>query len=271
MVPLKLSMPKVPVLDTVMVPALLMVPPSLKMPMPPVFDIVMMPLAELLMVPPELLVIPKNWEFDTVMLPVAELLMVPPELLKMPLPPPEFDAVRVPELLMVPSLLIVPVLVNVPVDVISMVPVALFVSVLVLVTRPFMITVLVDSLVREPVAPIISSEPISTVSVPVVSVKGISSVTDTPPSIMIVSEPVGSMLLLQLDESDHAPVAPLTQTPFGRTLIIRASRATPSKLFPSPPKPTTKSIVSPLFNDEIVAKLVKSAFPRNIGHLSRNQ
>ena len=113
--------------------------------------------------------------------------------------------------MMVPSLLIVPVLVNEPVDVISMVPVALFVRVLVLVTRPFMITVFEESLMREPVAPIISAEPLSTVSVPVVSVNGISSVTVTAPSMMISSEPVGSMPLLQLDESDHNTVAPPTQ------------------------------------------------------------
>jgi len=61
-----------------------------------------------------------------------------------------------PELVMVPELLIVPV------DVISMVPVALFVRVspLLTVRTPFMVTVFVESLVKEPLVPIISSEPL---------------------------------------------------------------------------------------------------------------
>jgi len=63
--------------------------------------------------------------------------------------------VMVPELLTVPSLLILPV------DDISMVPVALFVRVspLLIVRIPFMVTVFVESLVKEPPLPIISSEP----------------------------------------------------------------------------------------------------------------
>jgi len=55
------------------------------------------------------------------------------------------------------------------------------------------------------------------VSVPVVSVNGIFSITLTFPSMMILSEPVGSMLLLQLDESDQTPVVSPTQIPFKRT------------------------------------------------------
>ena len=43
------------------------------------------------------------------------------------------------------------------------------------------------------------------VSVPVVSVNGIFSITVTFPSMVILSEPVGRTLLLQLNESDHAP------------------------------------------------------------------
>jgi len=56
------------------------------------------------------------------------------------------------------------------------------------------------------------------VSVPVVSVNGIFSITLTDPSMMILSEPVGSMPLLQLNDSDHTPTgAPPTQRPFERT------------------------------------------------------
>jgi len=51
------------------------------------------------------------------------------------------------------------------------------------------------------------------VSVPVVSVNGISSVTVTFPSMVISSEPVGSTPLLQFDASDQTPVVPPTQTP----------------------------------------------------------
>jgi len=76
-----------------------------------------------------------------------------------------------------------------------------------------MVTVLVDSLVREPLVSIISSEPFSIVKVPVVSVKEISNVTVIFPSMMISSEPVGRVSLLQLDGSDHTPVAPPTQPP----------------------------------------------------------
>jgi len=66
----------------------------------------------------------------------------------------------------------VPLLSKVPVEVMIMVPVALFVRVspLLTVSSPLMVTVFVESLVREPPMPIISSEPFSTVSVPVVSV-----------------------------------------------------------------------------------------------------
>jgi len=74
-----------------------------------------------------------------------------------------------------------------------------------------MVTVFVESLVREPPLPIISSEPFSIVSVPVVSVNGVSNVTITFPSRIISSEPVGSMPLLQFDASDQTPVAPPTQ------------------------------------------------------------
>ena len=70
-----------------------------------------------------------------------------------------------------------------------------------------MVTVFVESLVREPPVPIISSESFSIVRVPVESVKAISSVTDTLPSIMIVSTPVGEVGL-QLAGSDHNPEAP---------------------------------------------------------------
>jgi len=50
----------------------------------------------------------------------------------------------------------------------------------------------------------------------VVSVNGIFSVTVTVPSMMISSEPVGRISLLQLFRSDHAPVGPPTQTPFAK-------------------------------------------------------
>jgi len=71
-----------------------------------------------------------------------------------------------------------------------------------------MVIVLVDSLVREPPVPIISSEPFSIVSVPVVSVNEISSVTVTDPSMTIVLEPVGSTSSLQLSGSDQTSAAP---------------------------------------------------------------
>jgi len=63
------------------------------------------------------------------------------------------------------------------------------------------------------------------ISVPVVSMKGISSVTITFPSMIISSEPVG-MPLLQLFRSDHTPVEPPTQ-PFAtvkETVSISALR-----------------------------------------------
>jgi len=81
------------------------------------------------------------------------------------------------------------------------------------VTSPSIVTVFVDSLVRKPPVPIISSEPLSIVKVPVVSVKEISSVTVTDPSMMISSEPVGSVSLLQLRGSDQFnPPPPLLST-----------------------------------------------------------
>jgi len=55
------------------------------------------------------------------------------------------------------------------------------------------------------------------VSVPVISVNGIFSITLTAPSMVISSELVGTMLLLQLFRSDHTPTAPPTQIPFERT------------------------------------------------------
>jgi len=81
-----------------------------------------------------------------------------------------------------------------------------------------MVIVFVESLVKEPLVPIISSEPFSIVSVPVVSVNGVSSVTITFPSMIISSEPVGRASLLQFDASDQTPVAPPSQTPLGQTL-----------------------------------------------------
>jgi len=53
------------------------------------------------------------------------------------------------------------------------------------------------------------------VSVPVVSVNGIFSETITFPSMMISSEPVGTISLLQLFRSDHTPIEPPTQIPLG--------------------------------------------------------
>jgi len=72
-----------------------------------------------------------------------------------------------------------------------------------------MVIVFVDSLVREPLAPtIISSEPFSIVKVPVVSVNGIFSETVTDPSMIILSEPIGSTSSLQLSGSDQTSAAP---------------------------------------------------------------
>ena len=63
------------------------------------------------------------------------------------------------------------------------------------------------------------------VSVPVVSVNGISSVTITFPSMTILSEPVGSTSLLQLNRSDHTPPGPPSQIPLGSTgSILKSSK-----------------------------------------------
>ena len=114
---------------------------------------------------------------------------------------------------MVPALLIIPLLTKLPVEVMSMVPVALFVRVwpLLTVTSPLMVTVFVDPLVREPPVPIISLEPSSIVKVPVVSVKSISSVTVTAPSMIMVSSPAGVTPSLQFKPSDQSPVIPPIQ------------------------------------------------------------
>jgi len=61
------------------------------------------------------------------------------------------------------------------------------------------------------------------VSVPVVSVNGISSVTVTFPSMMISSEPVGTISLLQLDESDQTPVVSPTQIPLATSAGVTST------------------------------------------------
>ena len=133
--------------------------------------------------------------------------------------------IRVPLFVMVPKFSTVPLLVNVPVEVISMVPVALFVSVwpLLTVTSPFMVTVFVESLVSEPPVPIISSEPFSIVKVPVESVKEISSVTVTAPSIMMVSEPIGRVSKFQLSGSDQMSTRPPPSQILGDTVTSTVS------------------------------------------------
>ncbi len=89
-----------------------------------------------------------------------------------------------------------------------------------------MVTVLVDSLVREPPMPIISSDPLSIVSVPVVSVNETSSVTVAAPSMIMVSEPVGSVSSLQFVGLDQRPSpASPSQIPFGsRGSILKSSK-----------------------------------------------
>ena len=85
-----------------------------------------------------------------------------------------------------------------------------------MVSSPFIVIVFEELLVKEPGLSIISSEPLSIVSVPVVSVNGIFSVTITFPSMIISSEPAGSMSLLQLsafDQESSSP-APPSQIPF---------------------------------------------------------
>jgi len=66
-----------------------------------------------------------------------------------------------------------------------------------IVSSPLIITVFEESLVKEPGLSIISSEPLSIVSSPVVSVNAIFSVTVTDPSMTILSEPTGSIPPLQ--------------------------------------------------------------------------
>jgi len=83
-----------------------------------------------------------------------------------------------------------------------------------MVSSPLIVIVFEELLSNWPLVPIISSEPLTIVSVPVVSANGISSVTVTAPPMRILSEPVGSVSLLQLDESDHTPAASPTQSPF---------------------------------------------------------
>jgi len=134
---------------------------------------------------------------------------------------------------MVPALEMVPALLMVPSEM-SMVPVALFVRVspLLIVRIPFMVIVFVESLVKEPLVPIISSEPLSIVKVPVVSVNGIFSVTVTNPSMIISSEPIGSTSSLQLSGSDQTSAAPspsheITQVSTGWFPVIGLPIITP--------------------------------------------
>jgi len=200
-----------------------MVAPALLMMVPPVFDIVMIPVARLLRVAPLKLEMPKPTVVDIAMPP--ELLMVPPSLLMVPRvliwPPDDISMVPVALFFRVRPVLIVRI--------------------------PFMITVFEESspvpapqpepspepspaphppppLEPPPVPapppvppvpppipppePIISSESFSIVKVPLVSVKEIFSVTVAAPSMMISSEPVGSMSLLQFRGSDQLVLSP---------------------------------------------------------------
>jgi len=62
------------------------------------------------------------------------------------------------------------------------------------------------------------------VSVPVVSVNGISSVTVTFPSMIISSESVGRVSLLQLNRSDQVtPLPPPTQTPLAASAGVTST------------------------------------------------
>ena len=132
---------------------------------------------------------------------VPELVRVPPEL-ERPVPA-VFDIVMVPALVRVPPKLTMP-----------------WPPELDIVMVPEL--VMVELLVKEPVLPITSSEPFSIVSVPVVSVNGISSVTVTIPSMVMVSEPAGRVSLLQLSGSDQfTPSPPPSQT----TIEIQTSTA----------------------------------------------
>jgi len=105
-----------------------------------------------------------------------------------------------------------------PVNVISIVPVAPFTKVPLLIRTPFIVIVFVELLVRVKPPAIISVEPFSIVKIPVESVNEISSVTVAAPPMMILSESVGSVSLLQLSRLDHSPSpASPSQIPFGRT------------------------------------------------------
>jgi len=84
-----------------------------------------------------------------------------------------------------------------------------------IVSSPLILIVFEELLVKEPGLSIISSEPLSIVSVPVVSVNGIFSVTVTDPSMVILSRPPGSIPPLQFVVLDQFPVAPPTQTTIG--------------------------------------------------------
>ncbi len=71
------------------------------------------------------------------------------------------------------------------------------------------------------------------VSVPVVSVNEISSVTITFPSMVMVSEPVGRVSLIQLSGSDQMSVAPPPSQSIGReqtSLVIAFPVSRPVKV-----------------------------------------
>jgi len=188
----------------------------------------------LLKLPPEMLMVPEllrvaELKMAPEMLRVPELLRVAPLLLEMPKTKPVFDIVMMPELLMVPPLFSMEPKMSIwPLDVTSMVPVAKFFRVRSssIVSSPFTVMVFVDSLVREPPGTsIISIEPFSIVSVPLVSVNEISRKTSTDPSMTILSEPVGSASLLQLNRSDHIPPGLPSQIPLGSTgSILKSSK-----------------------------------------------
>jgi len=83
---------------------------------------------------------------------------------------------------------------------------------LLIVSSPSIVIVFEELLSKEPSVPITSSEPLTIVSVPVVSVNGIFSVTVTFPSMVILSKPPGSIPPLQFAVLDQSPVAPPAHT-----------------------------------------------------------
>jgi len=93
------------------------------------------------------------------------------------------------------------------------------------------------------------------VSVPVVSVNGMSSVTVTAPSMIISSVPAGDTPSLQFDPTDQTPVVPPTQVTGGGATVNRYADPTLIPLIPS----LTLPISTSLFDNETAPRFPKKS------------